>query len=313
MNIEIDHGTLLIAGKYQMEELLGVGAMSLVYRGTDCRNSQPVAIKIMKKALLEDAEVYARFSRELRTTKNLRHENIVEVYEGGSLSTGEPFFVMELIEGDCLAEILRQQKTMPIARALNIVAQAADALAFAHKRGYVHRDIKPQNLMIIHGLTKDTVKILDFGIAKLSESLQRFETFATKPGEVLGTPLYMSPEQILGQPIDGRSDIYSLGCVLYKSLCGQLPIQGDNAIAIMQNHLNEIPPHLNYYSKTKLPEDLNALVQKALAKMPEDRYQDMNEFAEALREFASPHLLGKLISLIQPKLINPQFKKKVAK
>lgn len=123
----------------------------------------------------------------------------------------------------------------------------------------------------------------------------------------------MSPEQILGKPVDGRSDIYSLGCVLYKCLCGQLPIQGDNAIAIMQNHLNEIPPHLNYYSKNKLPEELNALAQKALAKMPEDRYSDMNEFAEALREFATPHLLGKILSMIQPRLINPQLKSKIAR
>lgn len=158
MNIEIDHGTLLIAGKYQMDELLGVGSMSLVYRGTDCRNSQEVAIKIMKTALLSDKESYARFKREVRTLKNLRHENIVEIIEGGSLSTGEPYFVMEVIEGNCLSEILKQQKALPPARALNIVAQAADALAFAHKRGYVHRDIKPQNLMIIHGLTRDTVK-----------------------------------------------------------------------------------------------------------------------------------------------------------
>lgn len=296
-----------------MDELLGVGSMSLVYRGTDCRNSQEVAIKIMKTALLSDKESYARFKREVRTLKNLRHENIVEIIEGGSLSTGEPYFVMEVIEGNCLSEILKQQKALPPARALNIVAQAADALAFAHKRGYVHRDIKPQNLMIIHGLTRDTVKVLDFGVAKLSESLQKFESFSTIPGEVLGTPLYMSPEQILGKPVDGRSDIYSLGCVLYKCLCGQLPIQGDNAIAIMQNHLNEIPPHLNYYSKNKLPEELNALAQKALAKMPEDRYSDMNEFAEALREFATPHLLGRILSMIQPRLINPQLKSKIAR
>ncbi|MBX9721980.1 MAG: serine/threonine protein kinase [Candidatus Obscuribacterales bacterium] len=243
----------------------------------------------------------ARFEREIRTCKNLSHKNIVKVIDGGRLSTGEPYLIMEFIQGSSLADILKTQKIMPSARALHIICQAADALAAAHKKGYVHRDIKPQNIMVLNSfMQRDLVKVLDFGVAKLSDAMQMNENFATAPGNVLGTPLYMSPEQVLGQTIDGRSDIYSLGCVLYECLAGTAAIPGTSAIEVMKNHLDWMPPHINYYSTPiKYPNELNAIVQKAMVKVPSERYNSMDEFAADLREFATPVYLAKLMALFK--------------
>jgi eukaryotic-like serine/threonine-protein kinase len=281
-----------------LEERIGAGAMSVVYRGINQRDGKPVAIKIMRRSWADEEELNARFGREIRTCMNLNHKNIIKVFAGGTLSTGEPYLVMEFLQGKLLEELMETQSILDPARALHLVCEAANGLAQAHKQGYVHRDIKPQNLMVVRGpFNQERLKVLDFGVAKLSDAMQIYEKFATAPGDVLGTPLYMSPEQVLGKKIDGRSDIYSLGCVLYQCLCGKPAIAGNGAIEIMKNQLDWLPPHLNYYSPRKLPDELNTLVQKAIAKMPEDRYANMSEFAAAIKNISAPSALNRVVNL----------------
>ncbi len=300
MATDTDYSSFLVAGKYLIQDLVGSGAMSVVYRGIERTTGKLVAVKIMKRCLIDDEEIVTRFLREIRTCMSLTHSNIVKVLDGGRLSTGEPYLIMEYLQGRSMAELLESTRMLKASRALNIVCQAADGLSEAHKRGYIHRDIKPQNLMVVNSFTqRDRVKVLDFGVAKLGDSVQKIENFSTAPGNVLGTPLYMSPEQILGNTIDGRSDIYSLGCVLYQSLCGKHAVAGTNAIEVMQNHLEGVPPHLNYYSvPIRYPDELNALVQKCLAKDPEDRYKSMAEFAAAIRKYMTPPLVTKLCTIL---------------
>ena len=299
MAVDVNYSTFLVDGKYQLQEFLGEGAMSAVYRGIERKTNKPIAVKIMKRNLLHDEENVTRFVREVRLSRSITHKNIVRVFDGGTLSTGEPYMIMELLHGKSIAEILEAQTVLPAARALNLMHQAAQGLALAHKRGYVHRDIKPENLMVVEDVfQRECLKVLDFGVAKLSDALQQSEKFATAPGDVLGTPLYMSPEQIRGEKLDGRADVYSLGCVLYQCLCGKSAIQGDNAITVMRSHLESTPPHLNYYAAKKLPEEINSLVQKAIAKDPNDRYKSMAEFAEVLSKYTTPPLIARFRSLL---------------
>jgi serine/threonine-protein kinase len=268
--------------------------MSYLYRGTN--SGQTIAIKIMRRSLVNNPEIITRFNREVRISMNLSHPNIVKVFSGGHLSTGEPFLIMEYLEGSTLADILKTQNSIQAMRAFRLIKQAAEALHVAHQKGYVHRDIKPQNLMVVQNLVKgEQVKVLDFGVAKLTGEIEKMDHFATAPGDVLGTPLYLSPEQVLGNPLDGRSDIYALACVLYECLCGVPAIKGTTALEVMQNHLDYMPPHLNYYCKKKLPNEMNDIVQKGLAKVPDERYKNMLEFAEAMQGFSMPMLLSKLL------------------
>ncbi len=298
MVTEADYSEFLIDGKYVVQRMIGEGAMSTVYVGTARATSRPVAIKIMKRNLMEDQEIVTRFLREVRACVNLKHKNIVSVLDGGTLSTGESYMVMEHLEGKSLADLLEAEKVLRPARAIDLICQAADGLELAHRKGYIHRDIKPENVMVVTtAFNRECAKILDFGVAKLSDSLNH-DNFATAAGDVLGTPLYMSPEQIRGEKIDGRSDIYSLGCILYQSLCGKTPIQGETAFSVMKNHMDEIPPHLSYYAPYKIPDELNSLVQRAIAKFPEGRYSSMSEFAEELRKYATPPVIARLRSVL---------------
>lgn len=290
-----EYASLVVEGKYKVGELVGEGSMSYVYRGVEEPN-KVVAIKIMKRVLVTDEEIVTRFIREIRTCMSIAHPNIVKVFAGGKLPSGEPFLVMEFLEGKTLFEILKEKNTLPINRTLGIVAQAADALEMSHTRGYIHRDIKPQNIMVTpkKPFNQDIVKVLDFGVAKTFGSWNNLDKLATAPGNVLGTPLYMSPEQVLGNKLDGRSDIYSLGCVLYQTLCGRPAIPGTNAMETMKNHLSFTPVHINELMPVKAPERLNEIVQKSMAKKPEDRFESMAEFAETLRRYYMPPLVFRI-------------------
>ena len=299
MTTETDYSSFLIGGKYMIQSLIGSGSMSTVYKGIKRGTSKPVAVKIMKRNLIEDEEIVTRFVREVKACMTLEHKNIIRVFDAGTLSTGESYMVMEFLAGRSLADILESEKVLSPARAIEIICQAADGLGVAHGRGYFHRDVKPENLMVVPSrFQRDCVKVLDFGVAKMADSLNAGDKFATAPGDVLGTPLFMSPEQITGSKIDGRSDVYSLGCILYYCLCGKTPIQGDNAIAVMKNHLDAVPPHLNYYAPKRLPDEINFFVQRAIAKQAEDRYRSMSEFASKLRELSTPPLLSKIQTML---------------
>jgi serine/threonine-protein kinase len=215
-------------GRYQVEKELGKGAMGVVYLGKDPKIGRQVAIKTM--ALSQEfeaeelAEVKDRFFREAETAGRLSHPNIVTIYD-----TGEEhdlcYIAMELLKGGDLVPYAKGGNLLPVDKVVSIVARAADALGYAHRQGVVHRDIKPANMM--YHLETDTLKLADFGIARLTDSSK------TKTGMVLGTPSYMSPEQLAGKKIEGRSDLFSLGVSLYQLLCGQLPFQGESMAQLM--------------------------------------------------------------------------------
>jgi serine/threonine-protein kinase len=264
-------------GRFEVQKELGKGAMGVVYLGKDPKIGREVAIKTMALAQEfepdELAEVKERFFREAETAGRLSHPNIVTIYD-----TGEEhdfcYIAMELLKGGDLVPFVKAGNLLPIAKTVSIVARAADALGYAHKQGVVHRDVKPANMMY-HADT-DTLKLTDFGIARLTDSSK------TKTGMVLGTPSFMSPEQLAGKRIEGRSDLFSLGVSLYQLLCGRLPFEGESMAQLMYKIANE-PPADILAVNPDVPAGLVAFLRRALAKNPEERFQTGEEFAAALR------------------------------
>ena len=268
-------------GRYQIEKELGKGAMGVVYLGKDPKIGRVVAIKTMALAqefeASELAEVKERFFREAETAGRLAHQNIVTIYDAGE-EHDLAYIAMELLKGGDLVPFTKPGALLPIDKTVSIVARTADALGYAHKQGVIHRDIKPANVM--YHLESDTVKVTDFGIARLTDSSK------TKTGMVLGTPSYMSPEQLSGQKIDGRSDLFSLAVSLYLMLCGRLPFEGDTMGRLMFRISSE-PPTDILTLNPNVPAGIVAFLDRAMDKEPANRYQTGEEFAAALREAAS--------------------------
>ena len=265
-------------GRYQVEKELGKGAMGVVYLGKDPKIGRVVAIKTMALAQEfeadELAEVKERFFREAETAGRLAHQNIVTIYDAGE-EHDLAFIAMELLKGGDLAPYTKSGNLLPLDKVVSIIARTADALGYAHRQGVVHRDIKPANIM--YHLESDTVKVTDFGIARLTDSSK------TKTGMVLGTPSYMSPEQLAGKKIDGRSDLFSLAVSLYQMLCGRLPFEGDSMGRLMFRISSE-PPTDILSINPGLPPTIVAFLDRAFDKEPEQRFQTGEEFAAALRE-----------------------------
>ena len=224
----------LISGRYRLQAVLGRGGMATVWRGVDERLGRRVAVKLLDGADTADPAMLQRFDREARTAGGLTHPNIVAVYDVGS-DNGAPYLVMELIDGTTLATLL-VRGPLPIDQAVDVARQICDALAVAHAQGVVHRDIKPANILIT---TTGTVKVCDFGIARLTHQQQ---TDLTAPHTAIGTSAYMAPEQASGGAVDGRTDLYALGCVLYAMLTGQPPFTGDNPLTVMWQHQQQPAP-----------------------------------------------------------------------
>jgi serine/threonine-protein kinase len=268
-------------GRYEIEKELGKGAMGVVYLGKDPKISRVVAIKTMNLSQEFDADeledVKARFFREAETAGRLNHPNIVTMYDAGE-EHDLAYIAMEFLKGKDLVPHSKPDNLLPLPRVLGIVARVADALAYAHTLNVVHRDIKPANIM--YDLESDTVKVTDFGIARITDSSK------TKTGMVLGTPSFMSPEQLAGTRIDGQSDLFSLGASLYQLVCGKLPFEGDSMAQLMFRIANE--PHTNILSvRGDVPPCVVAIINKALAKKKEERYQTGQEMAEAIRQCAA--------------------------
>ena len=262
-------------GRYEIMGELGQGAMGVVYKARDPLIDRVVAIKTinLNQALEEREEYEARFYQEARAAGRLSHHNIVTIYDVGK-SGDIAYIAMEFLEGRELRDVLNERSGMPIPEILDIVGQVAHGLYYAHEHGIVHRDVKPSNIMI----QKDGhVKITDFGIARMASAAVRTQT-----GMVLGSPKYMSPEQVMGKLTDQRSDIFSLGVMLYEMLTGRPPFSGENVNAIMYQTLNATPPQPSSVNPA-VPEMLNFIVAKALAKKMDERYQNAKEFAEDLR------------------------------
>ncbi len=262
-------------GRYEVVGELGQGAMGVVYKATDPLIDRIVAIKTITLSLAqEEREEYeARFYQEAKAAGRLSHPNIVTIFDVGR-SGDIAYIAMEFLQGRELRDILNDDKLLPVDQVLDIVAQVALGLAYAHEHGIIHRDIKPSNIMVGRDCH---VKITDFGIARMASASVRTQT-----GMVLGSPKYMSPEQVMGKLTDQRSDIFSLGVVLYEMLTGQPAFMGENVNAIMYQTLNAIPPPPRSLNPA-VPEMLNFIVAKALAKDLENRYQNARDLSNDLR------------------------------
>jgi len=264
-------------GRYQVEKELGKGAMGVVYLGKDPKIGRVVAIKTMALSQEFEAdeltEVKERFFREAETAGRLSHPNIVTVYDAGE-EHDLCYIAMELLKGGDLVSFTKAGSLLPPSKVISIVARAAEALGYAHKQGVVHRDIKPANLM--YHPESDTLKVTDFGIARLTDSSK------TKTGMVLGTPSFMSPEQLAGKRIEGRSDLFSLAVSLYQLLSGKLPFEGESMAQLMFKIANEPPTDIRTVNPG-LPPGVAAFLERAMAKNPDERFQSGEEFAQALR------------------------------
>jgi tRNA A-37 threonylcarbamoyl transferase component Bud32 len=264
----------VIGDRYELEELVGTGGMSSVYKARDRLLERNVALKVLHPQYSDDAEYVERFRREARSVAQLSHPHIVTVIDRGE-DGGQQFIVFEFVDGENLKQLIGRVGPLPVRRALAVALEIADALGFAHEHGLVHRDVKPQNVL----LTSDgDAKVTDFGIARSLD----VEQGVTQTGTVLGTSNYLSPEQASGQPVTPATDVYSLGVVLYELLTGEVPIPGETFVAVAMKHINEPPPDLSE-KRPDVPLRLVAAFERALEKDPTRRFPSMAEFASELR------------------------------
>ncbi|MDZ4834907.1 MAG: serine/threonine-protein kinase [Candidatus Melainabacteria bacterium] len=274
----------ILNDRYKVVEEVGRGGMSAVYKGIHELMDRTVAIKVLLPQLVSDTISIKRFQQEAQAASHLQHPNVITVYDYGFVASGQPYLVMDFLEGESLSDIIRHEKQCSTKRMIPIFMQACEALEHAHQKGVIHRDLKSSNIMLIdfEG-KKDFVKVVDFGIAKLMPSSGKQSQNLTQTGEVFGSPIYMSPEQCMAQSLDARSDIYSMGAMMYESLTGQPPLMGNSIIDTMQMHMSTPPkPFREIRADLEIPEALERVVLKALAKKPEQRYQSMQELRDAL-------------------------------
>ncbi len=292
----VDSSARLLGGRYEVRSLIGRGGMATVHLGRDTRLSRLVAIKMLRVDLARDAIFQTRFRREAQAAASLNHPNIVAVYDTGEepargpdgKTVMVPYIVMEYVEGHTVKELLSDGTPVPIPEAVEITEGVLSALEYAHGAGLVHRDIKPGNIMLTN---TGKVKVMDFGIAR---ALTDSQATMTSANAVVGTALYLSPEQARGERIDERSDVYSAGCVLFELLTGRAPFAGDSAVSLAYQHVSELPPVPSTIA-TDVPASLDRVVMKALAKNPDQRYAsaadmavDLSRAAEGLPISAPP-------------------------
>src|SRR5688572_8741671 len=275
-------GTVL-AGKYRIDARLNEGGMGSVYKGTHVLMDKTVAVKVLRPSLAADEKIVARFSREARAASRISHPNALSVTDFGEDENGTVFLVMEFLSGRTLKQVIRDEGPLPLPRIVEITRQVGDALAAAHTQGVVHRDLKSDNIMLLDTTSVgDHAKVLDFGIAKINEPDGEFDGGLTAPNLVIGTPQYMSPEQCSqDSEIDHRSDIYSLGVILYEMLIGHVPFSGDSATIVMMKHLQEPVPSV-LEERPDVPPPIGRVVARAMAKLPGNRYQNVSELIEDL-------------------------------
>lgn len=277
-------------GSYRLEEKLRSGGMGDVYRATHRLLARPAAIKLIRPEVLgastpEAAEVIVeRFKREARAAANLRSPNTIELYDFGTTADGALYYVMELLEGLNLQEMVERFGPLPAARAVHLLRQACLSLGEAHDRGLVHRDIKPSNLVAARlGLGVDHLKILDFGLVKTDPDHASGRTMLTSPNVTTGTPAFMSPEMALGdRPVDRRADIYALGCVGFWLLTGRTPFEGATPVAMLMAHVRDAPLPPSRLSELDVPPELDDVILSCMAKDPDDRPETAMEIYEAL-------------------------------
>jgi eukaryotic-like serine/threonine-protein kinase len=280
----------LIADRYELEELVGSGGMSSVYRAHDRLLERSVALKILHEQFTRDEDYVERFRREARSVAQLTHPNIVTVIDRGE-QDGRQFIVFEYLDGMNLKELVDRDGPLPVSEAIELALQVARGLAFAHDQGLVHRDVKPQNVLLD---SDGRAKVTDFGIARSLDV-----DGMTITGTIMGTSNYIAPEQARGQPVDEQTDVYSLGCVLYELLAGEVPYDGDNFVTVAMRHVNDPVPSVREL-RPDVPPRLDAAIRRAMAKDGSDRFASMAGFAAELEACAVEANGGEGATMIVP-------------
>jgi eukaryotic-like serine/threonine-protein kinase len=286
----------LIADRYELEELVGSGGMSSVYKAHDRLLERSVALKILHEQYTRDEDYVERFRREARSVAQLTHPNIVTVIDRGE-QDGRQFIVFEYVDGENLKELLEREGQLTPREAIDLALQVARGLDFAHSQGLVHRDVKPQNVLLD---ADGRAKVTDFGIAR---SLQ--VDGMTITGTVMGTSNYIAPEQARGQPVDEQTDVYSLGCVLYELLAGEVPYDGDNFVSVAMRHVNDPVPSIREL-RPDVPPRLDEAIQRAMAKHHLDRFDSMAELAAELEASRVELDGGEAATMIAPLRATPR-------
>ena len=292
-------GTVL-DDRYEILEIVGKGGMGTVYKARHMVLDRIVAIKVLHESLINSPTTLLRFQQESKAVASLNHPNIMIVHDCGVVDK-KPYLVVEFLEGKTLDDLLKEEDHLSVERCNNIIKQACDALQHAHDKNIVHRDIKPSNLMLVKtGTQEDFVKLVDFGIAKFISDGNKETMHLTQTGDIFGSPLYMSPEQCRGKNIDWRSDIYSLGCVVYRTLSGKPPFYADDLPECLYKHVTETP--LSFSTTCPelcVPANEEKIVFKAVAIDPKDRYQSMSEFKQDIEAFEAGQQVSAPVPVIK--------------
>src|SRR5579885_3208896 len=277
--------TKQFSSRYELNHKLGAGGMGVVYKGYDKVLSKQVAVKLLLPSLKKEAAI--RFQKEARAAAKLDHLNILKVLDFGQTETGELYLIMDFIEGESLSDLIKRQGPLDVNLAVDIFLQLSSGLEHAHRNSVLHRDVKPSNVMLVKSPGGGYIcKIVDFGLAKLDSEEQKL----TATGARIGSPMYMSPEQARGEEVDLRSDIYSLGCLMYMTLKGKPPFLGDSYMETIAMQIEQPAPKLNDgLSSQRFPTALEEIVDKTLQKEPTKRFQSMEELRQALQEFSEHH------------------------
>jgi len=273
----------IIAERYRVVAPIGRGAMGTVYRAEHVQISKVMAIKLLHREVEQNPENVSRFHREAESASRLNHPNTVHVFDFGRTKSGSLYLVMEYVDGDDLGKVLAKDGPMPFGRVAYICAQVAGSVEDAHAAGIVHRDLKPENIVITEGRDGEIAKVLDFGLAKLFEGT--VEAQVTSSGTIVGTPYYMSPEQIQGQELDGRSDVYAMGAIMYECVVGKPPFEALNPVGVLSKHLSEQPLPPSARSPLSVPSEADQIIMRCLEKDPERRYQTAEELRQDLIDY----------------------------
>ena len=273
-----------IAGRYRIQSILGEGGMGAVYKAEQISLKRTCAVKLLRPEVAGTAIMLRRFNAEAEAVAKLSHPNTVNIYDFGQDTDGTFFIAMEFIEGKSLREAIHNDAPFPLRRALSIAAQVSASLVDAHSHSIIHRDLKPDNVMLqSRGRSRDVARVLDFGIAKLRDEGRAQQAAMTQAGDMLGTPQYMAPEQIRAEQIDGRTDVYALGCLLYEMVTARLPFEGPTIMALLSKHLMENPPVPSLRRpELGIPPAIDELIMTAIAKDPNARPQTMEIFGERI-------------------------------